>query len=95
MVVDISKNNSIDITQLVQYILILYIAYLIYQIIKKEVGGSWGFEELVIGLLIANLGYSFFINSKLQKHLGKHSISDKQFGSLCKDFKELKEKIKK
>jgi len=42
-------------------------------------GRSLGFEELVIGLLIANLGFSFSIKdsvnrieSKLSGHLGWH-----------------------
>lgn len=47
-------------------------AYLVFEIIRKILGGSWGFEELVVGLLLANLGYSFYINSKLSGHLGWH-----------------------
>ena len=42
-------------------------------------GGSLGFEEIVIGLLIANLGYVFYlqrdmskIDSKISGHIGWH-----------------------
>jgi hypothetical protein len=49
-----------------------FIAYIIIELLRKIFGGSLGFEELAIGLLIANLGYSFYINSKLSEHIGWH-----------------------
>ena len=91
MAVKMNKKITDKLVGSIKILFIIYILFLIYQIIRKELGGSWGFEELVIGLLIANLGYSFYTNSRLQKHLGKHSVLDKQFNSLCKDFKTLKE----
>jgi hypothetical protein len=54
----------------------VFIAYLIVEVVRKLLGGSLGFEEIVIGLLIANLGYSFHINAKLSKHLGWHRGKD-------------------
>lgn len=50
----------------------LFAIYLAIEIIRKLLGGSLGFEEIVIGLLIANLGYSFYINTKVSEHLGWH-----------------------
>ena len=58
------------------WLLILFIIYLIIEIIRNIFWGSLGFEELVIGLLIANLGYSFYINSKLSGHIGWHKGKD-------------------
>lgn len=52
--------------------LILFVIYLIIELFRSISGGSLGFEELVIGLLIANLGYSFYINSRLSEHIGWH-----------------------
>ena len=53
--------------------------YLIFELLRKLLGGSLGFEELVIGLLIANLGYSFYlresinkVDSKISGHIGWH-----------------------
>ena len=46
--------------------------YLIIELIRKILGGSLSFEEIVIALLIANLGYSFHINSRLSEHIGWH-----------------------
>ena len=56
----------------VYWLFVLFIIYLIIELIRKIIGGSLGFEELVIGLLIANLGYSFHISNKLSEHLGWH-----------------------
>lgn len=54
------------------YLLIFFVLYLIVEIVRKMLGGSLGFEELTIGLLIANLGYSFYLNSKFSEHIGWH-----------------------
>ncbi len=58
--------------KILYWILIIFMVYLIIELIRKILSGSLGFEELVIGLLIANLGYSFYINSKISEHLGWH-----------------------
>ena len=58
--------------RILYWLLILFMIYLIIELIRKLLGGSLGFEEFVIGLLIANLGYSFYINSKLSEHLDWH-----------------------
>ena len=51
----------------------VFVIYIAFELLRKILGSSLGFEELVIGLLIANLGYSFYINSKLSNHIGGHS----------------------
>ncbi|MBI2146875.1 hypothetical protein HYU19_00175 [Candidatus Woesearchaeota archaeon] len=58
--------------KILYWVLILFAVYLAIELLRKLLGGSLGFEELVIGLLIANLGYSFYINSQLSGHLGWH-----------------------
>ena len=62
--------------KILYWLLILFMIYLVIELLRKIFGGSLGFEELVIGLLIANLGYSFYINSKLSEHLGWHQGKD-------------------
>ena len=61
------------------WIFLLFLIYLIFELVRKLLGGSLGFEELVIALLIANLGYSFYlkgsignIESKISGHVGWH-----------------------
>ena len=61
---------------ILSWLLTIFIMYLIIELLRKIFGGSLGFEELVIGLLIANLGYSFYINSKLSGHIGWHKGKD-------------------
>lgn len=62
--------------QILYWLLILFMIYLIIELLRKIFGGSLGFEELVVGLLIANLGYSFYINAKLSEHIGWHKGKD-------------------
>ena len=64
------------IIKLFYWLLGIFILFLIFIILQKIFGGSLGFEEIVVGLLIANLGYSFYINSKLAEHLGWHKGKD-------------------
>ena len=59
---------------LVKIVFVFFLTFLLYFLVDvsfKRIG--IGVEELVIGLLIANLGYSFYINSKLSNHIGWHS----------------------
>ena len=57
---------------ILQWIFILFLAYIFIELIRRIFSGSLGFEELVIGLLIANLGFTFHIDSKLSEHMGWH-----------------------
>lgn len=59
--------------------LVLFVIYLIIEIVRKIFGGSLDYEDLVIGLLVANLSYVIAlhikvsdINAKLSGHLGWH-----------------------
>lgn len=58
--------------KLFYWLLVIFIIYIVIELIRNLVGGSLGFEELVVGLLIANIGYSFYINSKLSEHIRWH-----------------------
>lgn len=63
----------------------LFVIYLAIEIVRKILGGSLGFEELVIGLLVANLGYTIAlhtkissIHAKISEHLGWHKGKENQ-----------------
>lgn len=43
----------------------IFLIYLILELIRKILGGSLGFEELVSALLVANLGYTFYMHAKI------------------------------
>ena len=64
---------------LVYYVFLVFLLYVIFELIRKLVGGSLGFEEIVIALLIANIGYSFYlkdsiskVDAKISGHIGWH-----------------------
>lgn len=48
-----------------QWFLIIFTIYVIIEVIRKIFGGSLGFEELVVTLLGINIGYSFYLNSRI------------------------------
>ncbi len=60
------------IIKIVLFLFIIFAVYLIFEIIRKLTGGSLSFEEIAIGLLAINIGYSFIISAKLENHLGWH-----------------------
>ena len=66
----------IKLQRLLYWAFFLFIIYLAFELIRKLLGGSLGFEELAVGLLVANIGYSYHISSKLSEHLGWHKGKD-------------------
>jgi len=49
---------------------ILLLIFLIITVLRRIIYG--GSDVLIVGLLLANLGYSWYINSQLQRHMGEH-----------------------
>jgi len=62
--------------KLFYWMLTVFMLYLIYEILRKILGGSLSFEGLVVGLLIANLGYTFYLNSLMSEHIGWHKAQN-------------------
>jgi hypothetical protein len=58
--------------KIIYWLLIIFTVYIIIELIRNIFGGSLGFEEMAIGLLVANLGYSFYINARISEHIGWH-----------------------
>jgi len=57
------------------WVLVIFIIYLVIEVIRKIFGGSLGNEQLIIALLVANLSYSFYLkesNNKIDKKLTGH-----------------------
>ncbi|MFH1212208.1 MAG: hypothetical protein V1659_04765 [Candidatus Woesearchaeota archaeon] len=78
------KNKKELFLKIMYLLFLLFLVYLIFELARKMLGGSLGFEELVIGLLIANLGYSFYlresintIDAKISGHMGWHKGKEK------------------
>jgi len=65
--------------EIFRWLLGLFVIYIIIQLVRKILGGSWGYETIISSLLLANLGYVFLlhgkistINAKLSEHIGWH-----------------------
>ncbi|MBS3088233.1 hypothetical protein J4402_00465 [Candidatus Pacearchaeota archaeon] len=69
-------------------ILILFGFFIVYQIIKRILGGSWTTEDIIISLLIFNLGCVFTIGLSLARLISSHNHLSNQFKSLANDFKQ-------
>ena len=68
-----------NIGKIFYWLLNLFVAYLIFEVIRKILGGNLGFEELAAALLVANLGFSMALHTRTAKiqaqlfeHLGWH-----------------------
>lgn len=82
-------NKSLDILQkLFQIVLVLIGIYLIIQVFRKILGGSWGTEDIIIALLIFNLGTTFTIAIMVAQLKSDHSHLKGQFQSLASNFKK-------
>ncbi len=46
---------------------VLFVGYLIYEIIKKIFGGSMGYEQVMVALLVTNITFSFYLARSLSK----------------------------
>ena len=65
--------------------------FMAYQILRKILGGSWGVENLIIGLVMANITMTVGFAVKNSKDIMRVSSDlkhlTKQFNSLAHDFK--------
>jgi len=78
-----------DVIQMILIIILLILSlFLAYQIIRKIFGGSWSTEDIILTLLIFNLGCVFTIILNLARLNLDHQHLEKQFYFLAKDFKE-------
>ncbi len=68
--------------------LIILGVFIAYQIILKILGGSWQTEDIVVTLLILQLGFIFGIAIKLTKIESNFNNLKNSFCSLASDFKE-------
>ena len=80
-------------------ILIIFGLYIVYQIIRYLLGGSWTVEDIIISLLLFILGALLTISIYLAKvgvsvaKLGSdHNHLSRQFRSLANDFKKYVKK---
>ncbi len=85
-----------DVEKLVENIIIVFLIlfglFLVYQIMKNALGCSWTTENIIISLLIFNLGCVLTIGFSLAKLGSDHKHLSNQFKSLAGDFKRYVKK---
>jgi hypothetical protein len=81
------EKNEILQTILKIFLIVLGII-LIYQLIKKILGGSWDIEPLILTLVVVNLGHAFYFSNKLAKMETRRAVLINSFTHLSTDFKE-------
>lgn len=51
------------------WLLIVFILYIIIEVIRKILGGSLESEDIITGLVLANLGYTFSLNMHMNQRI--------------------------
>ena len=74
--------------KVVEILLVLFGLYLLIQILRKILGGTWSTEDIIIALLIFNLGCTFTIGIMLTQLKSDHDHLKDQFRYLADDFKK-------
>lgn len=88
------NKKNLEIIQLISIILlILFGFFILYQIIRKIAGGSWSTENIIVSLLIFNIGLSFTVAIGLAKINSDHEYLSNQFKHLASDFKNHTNKL--
>ncbi|HLD43550.1 MAG TPA: hypothetical protein VJB08_06230 [Candidatus Nanoarchaeia archaeon] len=88
-------KNKRDRLELSLYIVLALLGiYIAYQILRALAGGSWAIEDIILSLVIFNIGLT---GALLRTSTGnKHDIRNMQrsFNSLARDFKEHRDNKK-
>ncbi len=70
---------------------IVFGLFIAYQLIRKILGGSWGTEDIITAMVIANITVTFGLAINTTKGITKINSElshlRKQFNSLATDFK--------
>ena len=91
-----NKMNSKDYAMVVLKILIIIFAlFILYQLVKFLLGGSWEKEDLIIALLVFNISITIPIGFSHFRLMAEHNHLANQFRSLVTDFKKLSEDVRK
>ena len=62
--------------------LILFSTYVLYQILRKLLGGSWSIEEIILALVVVNLGWTGYFQKEFSQHVGEQKLSDHRLKSI-------------
>jgi len=60
------------------WFLVIFVAWAIYQLARKIIGGSLGTEDIILVLVGSNLSYTYYLNTKISEHLGWHKGKERK-----------------
>ena len=82
------KRKILDIVYIGAMIFVIVFGlFIAYQLIRRLLGGSWGIEDLVLGLMMALVGLVFIIAVSQVKLGMEFKFFRRQFGGLVNDLK--------
>ncbi len=82
-------TNIKKILEILSYIvLIIFSLFIIYQIIRKILGGSWETQDILIAAVVLIIGFMFNITIKLTRLESNFNNLKSGFLHLAKDFKQ-------
>jgi len=85
-------KNTIKIVELFVFLFGLFV---LYQVIRKIVGGSWSVEDLILSMLVLNFGCIFTLGLMVTRIKSDHPHLKSQFRSMAHDFKSQKHELQK
>ena len=74
--------------------LILFGLFIIYQLVRRMLGGSWGIETVILGFVIFGLGLTIKNTFDFSSHKGEFKEFKRSMLVMAKDFKEFKKETK-
>ena len=79
------NDFKMKLEKILYWMFFVFLLWVIFELIKKILGGSLKFEELITTLVVINIGYSFYltkmvggIDKKLSGHIGWHKGRDRK-----------------
>lgn len=63
-------GKTVNYQKILYWALVLFSIYLAIEILRKVFGGSWGFEETMVALQVATIGFCFSLQKQISEHTG-------------------------
>ena len=84
------KRFTMKIENIIQITITLFGLFIIYQIVKRMLGGSWEIETVLLALVIFAMTITFSTTFRFNKHLGEFKEFKRSMLEMTKDFKEFR-----
>jgi len=62
--------------------LIVFMIYIICQLMMKLLGHSWTIEEVILSIVILHLSWSVYMQRQFSEHIGEHKLIEYKLSML-------------